>query len=79
MRVRLKLLASLSQYLPPEAKGRWAEVEAAENATPMRVAEKLGIPRKLVSLILVNGRHSDWDVLLHEGDEVRLLPPIAGG
>ena len=79
MNVRIKLLASLVKYLPPNATGRWAEVEAPEKATPITLMEKLGIPPKLISLILVNGKRSDGDTLLQEGDEIRLLPPIPGG
>jgi sulfur carrier protein ThiS len=79
MTVRVKLLAYFRKHLPADAQGRWAEVELPENATPAALIKKLGIPPKLVSLILVNGECSGPGAFLKHDDEVRLLPPIPGG
>ena len=79
MTVRVKLVAHFTKYLPPNAEGRWAQVELPEHATPATLIDQLGIPPKLVSLILLNGKRSDQHAILHHSDEVRLLPPIPGG
>ena len=79
MKVRVKLLAYFRKYLPSNAEGKWAEIELPENATPATAMEKLGIPPKLISLIVVNGERSERNTPLQQGDEVRLLPPIPGG
>ena len=79
MTVRVKLLAYFVKYLPSNAEGRWAQIELPEQATPATVIEQLGIPPKLVSLILLNGKRTDHNAALQHGDEIRLLPPIPGG
>ena len=79
MTVHVRVMAHFVKYLPPNAKGRQADVELPENATPGMLIEKLGIPLKLVSLILVNRKLADQNALLQHGDEVRLLPAIPGG
>ncbi|MGZ3451021.1 MAG: MoaD/ThiS family protein [Polyangiales bacterium] len=29
--------------------------------------------------VAVNGAYAGWDDLVHEGDEVAIIPPVAGG
>lgn len=79
MTTRVKLLAYFRKYLPPGAEGKWAEMDLPDGATASTLIERLGVPRELVSLILVNGERSDAGTPLKDGDEVRLLPPIPGG
>jgi molybdopterin converting factor small subunit len=40
---------------------------------------KLGIKEDEVALIIVNGRHSNVDRIMKEGDILSLFPPVAGG
>lgn len=78
---RVRLFASWSDALGPEA-----EVELPEGA---RVSDLLGaltsrantksvkpLPRPLVA---VNQRYARADVVLAAGDELAIIPPVAGG
>lgn len=78
---RVRLFASWSDVLGPDV-----EVELPEGA---RVAELLAalteqaktksikpLPRPLVA---VNQRYSRADVVLAAGDELAIIPPVAGG
>jgi sulfur carrier protein ThiS len=69
MNVTLKLYASLSDYLPADARHN-------------QVA-RYRLPPKLTHLVLVNGAYVAPDAratkALRDGDQLAVWPPIAGG
>jgi sulfur carrier protein ThiS len=84
MKITFKLYASLTQYLPAEARyDNRVPLELPEGSTVAQVIEPFGLPQKLVHLVLVNGVYVPPDqrlshVLKHE-DVLAIWPPIAGG
>ena len=58
MKITFKLFATLTDYLPPEAR-RSNQIELdIDPATPIsQVIEPFGMPHKLVHLVLVNGKY----------------------
>jgi sulfur carrier protein ThiS len=84
VKITFKLYASLTQYLPADARQEnTLEMELAEGATVGQVIEPLGMPPKLVHLVLVNGHYvpppQRLTRVLKEGDTLAIWPPIAGG
>ncbi len=84
MRVRLKLYAMLTDYLPPEAQATNAlELDEAPDATVASLIERRNLPGKLVHLVLLNGAFVPPEEralrCLQEGDVLAIWPPIAGG
>jgi sulfur carrier protein ThiS len=84
MRITLKLFASLTDYLPAHARrDNQVELDVAPDATIVDVIEPLGLPPKLVHLVLVNGVYIPPEEratrTLNEGDALAIWPPIAGG
>ncbi|MCZ8250889.1 MAG: MoaD/ThiS family protein [Hylemonella sp.] len=84
MKITFKLYASLTDYLPPQARGdNQVALEVPEGATIAQVAEPYGLPHKLVHLVLVNGVYvppaERATRALKEGDVLAIWPPIAGG
>jgi len=84
MKVVFKLYASLTQYLPAEARqDNRVALDLAEGSTIGQVIEPFGLPQKLVHLVLVNGVYVPPDQrlshVLTEGDVLAIWPPIAGG
>jgi sulfur carrier protein ThiS len=84
MKITFKLYASLTDYLPPQARGdNQVALEVPEGATIAQVAEPYGLPYKLVHLVLVNGVYvppaERATRTLVEGDVLAIWPPIAGG
>jgi sulfur carrier protein ThiS len=84
MKITFKLYATLTDYLPPQARGdNRIELEVAPGATITQVAEPFGLPHKLVHLVLVNGVYvppaERATRALVEGDVLAIWPPIAGG
>ena len=56
MKITFKLFASLTDYLPPQARGdNQIELDVAPDATIAQIIEPFGLPPKLVHLVLVNG------------------------
>jgi molybdopterin converting factor small subunit len=84
MKITFKLFATLTDYLPAEAR-RSNQIELeVDPATPIsRIIEPFGLPPKLVHLVLVNGKYiapeDRMSATLVEGDVLAIWPPIAGG
>jgi len=84
MKITFKLYASLTDYLPPQARGdNQVPLDVAPGATIMQVIEPYGLPHKLVHLVLVNGVYIPPEQratrALVDGDVLAIWPPIAGG
>lgn len=83
MNVRLKLFASLADYLPPHAKDNIAEVELPEGITVAGVIDHYNLPIEQCHLVLLNGvfvvpeRRATQAMVA--GDTLALWPPVAGG
>jgi molybdopterin converting factor small subunit len=69
----------MRDYLPDGAAGNRAEVEVPTDSDLGQLIDLLGAPRKLVFSALVDGERTDLSRTLHEGAEVTLMPPFAGG
>ncbi len=84
MKITFKLYASLTPYLPEAARrDNQVPLDLAEGATVGQVIAPLGMPPKLVHLVLVNGVYIQPEQrlthVLTEGDVLAIWPPIAGG
>ena len=84
MHITFKLYASLTQYLPAEARRSNQMPLVVADGTPIaRIIEPFGLPEKLVHLVLVNGVYVPPDQRLgfvpKDGDVLAIWPPIAGG
>ncbi|MCB1888363.1 MAG: MoaD/ThiS family protein [Rhodocyclaceae bacterium] len=83
MKITLKLFATLTDYLPANAKGNIAEMELSDDQSVGELVDTLRLPEKLVHLVLVNGAYVAPEArpthALTEGDTLAIWPPIAGG
>jgi len=84
MKIVFKLYASLTQYLPVDARrDNRLPLELPEGSTVAQVIEPFGLPNKLVHLVLVNGTYvppeQRLNHVLADGDLLAIWPPIAGG
>ena len=84
MKITFKLFASLTDYLPVEARyTNVLELDIAPDATISQIIEPYGLPPKLVHLVLINGKYVEptqrLTQTLVEGDVLAIWPPIAGG
>jgi len=84
MKITFKLYASLTQYLPAQARrGNEMPLEVADGAPIAAIVEPFGLPARLVHLVLVNGVFvppaERLTRTLRDGDVLAIWPPIAGG
>jgi molybdopterin synthase sulfur carrier subunit len=84
MQITFKLFATLTDYLPPDARrSNVMSLEVAADATIAQIIEPFGMPEKLVHLVLVNGTfippERRMTKTLVDGDVLAIWPPIAGG
>jgi sulfur carrier protein ThiS len=84
MRITFKLYASLTQYLPADARrSNQLPLDVSDGSTIAQIIEPFGMPEKLVHLVLVNGVYvPPAQRLTHvpkDGDVLAIWPPIAGG
>ncbi len=79
MQVKIKLFATLRDYLPKDSDGRSCQLEIDENTTIEKIISQFNIPEEMPKIILVNGVNGTPDQTLKDGDEVSIFPPVAGG
>lgn len=84
MKITFKLYATLTDYLPPEARSsNQLALELPEGATVAEVVAPFNLPMRLVHLVLINGVYVPPEQrgsrVLADGDVLAIWPPIAGG
>ena len=58
MRITFKLFASLTEYLPQQARyTNVIELDVAPDASISQIIEPFGLPEKMVHLVLINGTY----------------------
>lgn len=79
MRIRVKLFATLAQFVPGAAPATFFDVELPVNATVGDLVSHLKLPVDDVRMVFVNGRARPTDWVLKSDDEVGIFPPVGGG
>jgi sulfur carrier protein ThiS len=84
MKVVLKLYATLSDYLPQEARRtNRIEIDVEPGITVNELVERQRVPPRLAHLVLINGvfvpPESRANRALRANDELAIWPPVAGG
>jgi sulfur carrier protein ThiS len=84
MNITLKLFATLTDYLPPDARrANQVALELPEGTTVLQAFSPFSLPEKMVHLVLVNGHYIAPErratQVLQADDVLAIWPPIAGG
>ena len=79
MRVRVKLIATYREHLPPGTQGNVTEVDVEPDATVREILTPFRIPLDDSSVIVVNGFTVPFDSTVSEGDMIAAFSAIAGG
>ena len=83
MKIKIKLYASLQDYLPAGAKDQAADIDVPDAATPSRVMLQLGLPKEMCHLVILNGVYVAPEArdtqAMEDGDTLAIWPPVAGG
>lgn len=79
MKVRVKLIATYREHLPPGTNGNITEVDVADGSTVREILTPFGIPLDDSSVIVLNGLTVDLNTPVSEGDTISAFSAIAGG
>jgi molybdopterin converting factor small subunit len=79
MKIAVKLHGILRDYRPAGATTDQFEIELSDPAVVLQTVEHFGIPPQRVHAVFVNGTAANLEAPLHDGDQVRLFPPVVGG
>ena len=83
MRITLKLYASLMPFLPETDQRHSVDIEVEDTDSPYQVIDRLGIPREMAHLVVINGIFVCGDDRdshrFREGDVLAIWPEVAGG
>ncbi|RME36024.1 MAG: MoaD/ThiS family protein [Gammaproteobacteria bacterium] len=83
MKLRLKLYATLGDYLPSGVRGHETTLDIGPETTVQQVIDRLGIPEEQAHLVLVDGVYVEPQArssrVLREGEVLAIWPPVAGG
>jgi molybdopterin converting factor small subunit len=77
VKVTVAAFGAMREYLPGRASP--AELDVPQGSCVSDVVDALGAPRRLVFAVLIDGLQGDMEHEVHEGAEVTLMPPFAGG
>jgi len=79
MEIKVKLFATLRDYLPKNSDGKSCQLEVDEKTTIKQILDQFKIPEEIPKIILVNGIRGSLDQTLKDGDVLSVFPPVAGG
>lgn len=71
-----------TSYLAPERRAMLPALELPDGATVsdlLRALRVIDVPGGVRPFVAINGVYQRDDVVLSQGDQVELLPPMAGG
>lgn len=82
-RITLKLMATLTDYLPPQRQGNQVALDLAPGTTIDAVIARFRLPPELAHLVLVDGVYVPPEQrgsrVLRDGETLAIWPPVAGG
>jgi thiamine biosynthesis protein ThiS len=83
MKIKFKLYAMLTDFLPQPSIRNETTIEIDEHTTIAQIIDQYKLPAVWVHLVLLNGVYIyplEWhEKKLKEGDALAIWPPIAGG
>lgn len=83
MKVKLKLYATLTDYLPAGSHNNQVDIEVAATDSVAAILDRFHVPPRSIHLVLVNGNYVEpgerGTRCLSPDDQLAVWPPIAGG
>ncbi len=76
--VRVRLFANFRELGRLKSVGQ-GSVVVPDGANVERLLLELGLPLDAPKVILVNGRNAPLTLVLNDGDDVAIFPPVEGG
>ena len=77
--VEVKLYADLRKYYPNLKISEALTITVDDKAKLGNLLDELKVPRKEITVVLVNGKQEEESYLLQDGDRIGIFPLIGGG
>lgn len=74
MKIEIRLFATLR-----ENRGKKVFLEVDNNTTVSSIVKSLAIKQEDIAILLKNGKDTDLDIILVDGDILSIFPPVGGG
>jgi hypothetical protein len=79
MTIMLKAGGQLREMLRPDIDHYTRKVDCSESATMDTILAQIGIDKKYIAFIYVDGKVCDFSYLPKDGQIITLQPPVSGG
>jgi len=79
MQVTIRLHGTLRKYLPKGSAGNVSVVDVPEGSRISDLLAQLGMPAEHAKMLVSGDEHLEGSAVLHDGQEVNVFPPLAGG
>ncbi|MDM8216098.1 MoaD/ThiS family protein [Desulfovibrio piger] len=79
MRLHIKLSTTLRDYVKGYEPEKGLHVEVPDGMTVGELARHIGLPLEEIKIVMVNGRHSEADDAMRDGDRIAFFPAVGGG
>jgi molybdopterin converting factor small subunit len=78
MKIKITAYGILRSYLG-QGSVTTLEKEISRPQSIKEIVSEMGIPDGMIMMVAVNDQQKDFDYVLQEGDDIKLIPPISGG
>jgi molybdopterin converting factor small subunit len=79
MKFEVRVFATLRKYLPELSIGQPKIMDVDQSITFDELRLMLGLPANEAKIIMCNNLQVEPEQLVHDGDRIAFIPPVAGG
>jgi len=79
MSVHVNLSTTLRDCVPGYRPVDGLHLDLAEPLNAGELAQKIGLPLSEIKIIMINGRRSEPETLVEDGDRIGYFPAVGGG
>ena len=74
MQIEIKLVGA---FQVGRFKQQFREISAG--ASVQQIIDSLQLPRQILGIVLINGKHAEFESILKDGDQLTIMPILEGG
>lgn len=79
MSVHINLSTTLRNCVPDYRPTEGLQMDLAGPVNAGELAQKIGLPLSEIKIIMINGRRSEPETMIADGDRIGYFPAVGGG
>lgn len=79
MSIHVSLSTTLRSCVPGYSPADGLLLELSKPLSAAELAQKIGLPLSEIKIVMLNGRRSELDSLVRDGDRIGYFPAVGGG